>query len=156
MEARTQTPGRRQFDRHVRLGRLSETHQKGNRRQGEEGKKENLSPRIGVLLERTRRVGRVDLSIPQHQIRLYILGGADIVKPTMTAKVSTLSLPPHSRPEGRVLPFKLAKNNRCSRTAYRGPIAMQARVISTKGNKFVMLGIASLWKRTIYATLFLT
>src|SRR5262245_22304426 len=44
MEARTQTPGRRQFGRHVRLGRLSETHQKGNRRQGEEErKKEKLS-----------------------------------------------------------------------------------------------------------------
>src|SRR5262245_5756268 len=52
MEARTQTPGRRQFGRHVRLGRLSETHQKGNRRQGEEeGKKEKLSS-SGALMWR--------------------------------------------------------------------------------------------------------
>src|SRR5262245_49357539 len=51
MEARTQTPGRRQFGRHVRLGRLSETHQKGNRRQGKEGKKEKLSS-SGALMWR--------------------------------------------------------------------------------------------------------
>src|SRR5262249_23662929 len=33
------------------------------------------------LLDRARRVGRVDLPIPEHHISLSILGGPDIVKP---------------------------------------------------------------------------